>query len=597
MPKKGGISNYYTLKVLLTFLRPYSLLIVGLISFTFLVELINFFDNFFFKYLVDSGSSYLQGILTSDVFTQLILSILALYFGSKLIETVFWYYMHVYLMKMESRVLSDIEQKSFWHVINLSYNFHLGKKTGSLISQFTRGINRVESLLDVVTWHFFPVFFRIIFSLSVLSYFDLRTGLILGLTTMLFIAVSIYFTHKQRIPQDKANEAEDRLKQNLSDVYLNIEAVKYFGKEKFSFSYFRSLSQRLKDDRYRFWMYFSYQSIFQVLILGIGLSAILYFSFMRLRDGILTLGTITLIYATVWKLVPFLFTFIHGYRDFMRSIVDVHDLFAIFKEQPEIKDQKDAKSLTVRDGDILFENVSFSYPRSRKSDESVLKNFTLHVKKNTKVALVGLSGSGKTTVVKLLYRLFDVNSGRILIDQQNISSITQQSLKENMSIVPQEPLLFDNTLYYNIAYANPSASTKEVWQAIKFAQLHNFIHKLPQKEKTLVGERGIRLSGGEKQRVSIARAILANKKILILDEATSALDSQTEKEIQHALENLMKNRTTIIIAHRLSTIMKADLIVVLSEGKIVEIGTHSELKDKANGLYKHLWDLQQEEKW
>jgi len=214
-------------------------------------------------------------------------------------------------------------------------------------------------------------------------------------------------------------------------------------------------------------------------------------------------------------------------------------------------------------------------------------------KKDQKVALVGPSGGGKTTVIKLLYRLFDIDEGKIIIDDQDISLVTQKSLRQSLSVVTQEPLLFDNTLYFNIAYANPTATKKQVWKAIRFAQLDKFIARLPYKENTVVGERGVKLSGGEKQRVSIARALLANKKILVLDEATSALDSETEKDIQKALVKLMNNRTSIIIAHRLSTIMKADIIVVMDKGKIVEVGSHKELANKRGGLYKRLWDLQQ----
>jgi len=217
----------------------------------------------------------------------------------------------------------------------------------------------------------------------------------------------------------------------------------------------------------------------------------------------------------------------------------------------------------------------------------------LEIKKNTKVALVGPSGGGKSTVVRLLYRLFDLDSGYISIDGQDISAVTQKSLRSSMSVVPQEPILFDNSIYFNIAYANPQASKNEVWQAIRFAKLDKLINSLPKKEKTIVGERGVKLSGGEKQRVSIARAILANKKILVLDEATSALDSETEREIQGYLQKLMEGRTTIIIAHRLSTVMKADKIVVIDEGKIVEQGSHRELTRKRSGLYKKLWELQQ----
>ncbi len=309
--------------------------------------------------------------------------------------------------------------------------------------------------------------------------------------------------------------------------------------------------------------------------------------------GRLSIGSIILIYAAIWKLIPQLSTLIHGYRDFVKNNVDVAALFAYFKEKSEVINLPEAQKLIVKEGEIDFKKVYFSYTqKADKKERYALNNFNLKIEKNTKVALVGPSGGGKSTVIKLLYRLFDLDKGIITIDNQDISKVTQESLRGSLSIVPQEPILFDNTLWFNISYANPSASKEEIWKAIKFARLDKLIDRLPHKEKTIVGERGIKLSGGEKQRVSIARAILANKKILILDEATSALDSETEKEIQGYLEDLMKNRTTIVIAHRLSTIMKADIIVVIKEGKIIEIGNHQELTNKNGGLYKRLWELQ-----
>ena len=256
--------------------------------------------------------------------------------------------------------------------------------------------------------------------------------------------------------------------------------------------------------------------------------------------------------------------------------------------QNEIKDIENAKEAKIRNGEIVFEDIRFTYPKRKNG---AINGFSLKIKPNEKIALVGHSGCGKTTLIKLLYRLYDVDSGKILIDGKDIKSFKQQSLRAELSIVPQETILFDDTIYNNVAFSNPSASKSEVLKAMKFAQLDKLVSKLPLKEDTIVGERGVKLSGGEKQRVSIARAILANKKILVLDEATSSLDSQTEHEIQNDLENLMKDRTSIIIAHRLSTIMSADRIVVMEKGKIVQIGKHRELINK-RGVYSQLWKLQ-----
>jgi ABC-type multidrug transport system fused ATPase/permease subunit len=267
-------------------------------------------------------------------------------------------------------------------------------------------------------------------------------------------------------------------------------------------------------------------------------------------------------------------------------MADFEVLFFYAKLKNKIKDKKNAEELKIRDGEIVFNNISFNYGRRK-----IFHNFNLVIPKNKKVALVGHSGCGKTTLVKLLYRLYDVDSGAILIDGNNIKDFKQESLRSEMSIVPQECILFDDTVYNNVAFSKQGATKEEIMKAIRFAQLDKIIKNFPNKEKTIVGERGVRLSGGEKQRVSIARAILANKKVLVLDEATSSLDSQTEHDIQSDLEELMQGRTSIIIAHRLSTIMKADKIIVMKNGKIVQEGTHQQLIKK-EGEYRHLWGLQ-----
>jgi ATP-binding cassette subfamily B protein len=267
-------------------------------------------------------------------------------------------------------------------------------------------------------------------------------------------------------------------------------------------------------------------------------------------------------------------------------MADFESLFQYGKVDREVQDLPHSKKLKVRKGKIEFKNVTFKYHKRR-----IFRNFNLKIRKNTKIALVGHSGSGKSTLVKILYRLYNLERGQILIDDRDIKDYKQESLRSELSIVPQECVLFDDTIYNNIKFSKPTAKRKEVKKAIKFAQLDKIINTFPEKEKTIVGERGIKLSGGEKQRVSIARALLANKKILVLDEATSSLDSETEHEIQKDLEKLMRGRTSIIIAHRLSTIMNADKIIVLEKGKIVQEGKHNQLI-RRKGVYKKLWSLQ-----
>ena len=281
-----------------------------------------------------------------------------------------------------------------------------------------------------------------------------------------------------------------------------------------------------------------------------------------------------------------LFGFVYGLREYYRVMADFESLFQYYKIENDVKDKPNAKDLIIKKGIVEFKNISFSYHKRQ-----IFKNFNLRINNNEKAALVGHSGSGKSTLVKLLYRLYDVDNGEINVDHKNINEFKQESLRAELSIVPQECILFDDTIYNNIAFSNPKASRTDIIKAMKNAQLYNFVNSLPDKENTIVGERGVKLSGGEKQRVSIARAILADKRILVLDEATSSLDSKTEHEIQKALKILMKDRTTIIIAHRLSTILNSDRIIVMDNGKIVQIGGHKQLIKK-EGIYKGLWNLQ-----
>lgn len=324
----------------------------------------------------------------------------------------------------------------------------------------------------------------------------------------------------------------------------------------------------------------------QMFILAIGAFLLVYFPITSFLNKEITLGTLVFIYSLYGNIASPLFGFVGGMRNFYMAMADFQDLFEYGKIENDIKDKPGAKDLVIKRGEVELRNVDFNYGQRK-----IFSNLNLKIKPNEKIALVGHSGSGKTTLVKLINRFYDVDKGAILIDGEDIKNFKQESLRGETGIVPQECILFDDTLYNNVKFSKPEASRKEVMEAIKFAQLDKIIKNFTNKEETIVGERGVRLSGGEKQRVSIARAILANKKVLVLDEATSSLDSETEHEIQKDLQKLLQNRTSIIIAHRLSTIMTADRIIVFKEGKIIQQGKHSDLI-KQPGEYRKLWTLQ-----
>jgi len=401
-----------------------------------------------------------------------------------------------------------------------------------------------------------------------------------------FVVYSYYFLQKQRKANIDFNNAEDFEKANMGDIFTNIDSIKYFGKESMIKNKYKNLSLDTKKKMFNSWWYNEWLSSGHTLITGLGAFFLVFFPILRVLQGEISIGTLVFIYTAYGNIFGPLYGFVGGLRGFYRSMADFESLSQYSKVENDIKDKKNARNLEVKKGEIEFRDVEFNYGK-----RPLFGKFNLSIKKNEKVALVGHSGCGKTTLVKLLYRLFDVNSGKILIDGKDIRDFKQESLRGELSIVPQEAILFDDTIYNNIRFSNPKASRKDVLRAMKFAQLDRFVQNLPKKENTIVGERGVKLSGGERQRVSIARALLANKKILVLDEATSSLDSMTEHEIQKDLFRLMEGRTSIIIAHRLSTIMQTDKIIVMENGKIVQIGKHKNLIRK-RGPYRVLWELQ-----
>ncbi len=584
--KKEPINFADNLRTYLGFLMKYKGLFLFLLALIFIIDLSRVIDKFLFKVMIDQGTLFVAGSLSSPAFVKILLVILIVFAAFLLIKSL-GKWMHLALInRLETRMMADLKRKYFNHILHLSHSFHTTHKTGSLISRLGRGSGSIERMTDFIVFNIVPLVFQLVLVSASLLYFDWISSLVVVIMAIAFVSYSLFIQHLQKEANLEANKAEDTEKGNISDIFTNIDSIKYFGKEANFRKKYEKLSDETRRTTERHWNYSRWFDAGHSLIIGIGTILLLYFPLVKFLRGELSLGTLVFIYTIYGNILDPLFGFVHGVRGYYRSMADFHDLFQYGKIENEIKDKPNAELLRIKEGAVAFKKVSFSYHKRR-----LFENFNLEIPKHKKIALVGHSGSGKSTLVKLLYRFYDLERGEILIDGRNIKDFKQESLRSELSIVPQECVLFDDTIYSNILFSSPSASREEVFKAMKFAQLDKIIAAFPYKEKTIVGERGVKLSGGEKQRVSIARALLANKKILVLDEATSSLDSETEHEIQKDLEKLMEGRTTIIIAHRLSTIMKADLIVVLEHGKIVQMGKHAELIKQA-GQYRRLWNLQ-----
>jgi ATP-binding cassette, subfamily B, heavy metal transporter len=584
--KPDSIDFKYNLKVYFGLLKKYRMQFMLILLLVLLGEALLVTDRFLFKVIIDKGTEYVAGTLGKSILVNILFIIALVYISTTLIKIIVKWFKQSLTNKLETELIEDTKLKFFNHIIGLSHKFHTNNKTGSLISRLSRGGRAVERMTDILIFNVAPLVFQlIIVSISMMA-FDFTSGLIVFLTVIIFLIYSYIIQQVQKPSSMKANDIEDFEKGKLADTITNIDSIKYFGKEKYVKNKFKQFTGDTKFWMKKNWDYYRLLDGGQTLILSIGTFLLLYFPLVKFLNNELSLGTIVFIYTIYGTLLGPLFGFVGGMREYFRVMVDFQSLFEYNKIEQDIKDKPNAKPLIIRRGSIQFDNITFKYGQRK-----IFENFSLTIPRNNKIALVGHSGSGKSTLIKVLYRLYDVDSGAIYIDGVDIRNVIQESLRSEMSIVPQECVLFDDTIYNNIAFSRPEASRVEVLNAIKFAQLDKIIQEFPNKEETVVGERGIKLSGGEKQRVSIARAILANKRILVLDEATSSLDSQTEYDIQKALKKLMKGRTTIIIAHRLSTIMTADKIVVLHKGKIVQMGTHNELI-KVNGDYKRLWNLQ-----
>ena len=492
--------------------------------------------------------------------------------------------------KVAMNAVRRLAYRSFEHMHQLSLRFHLERKTGGLTRVLERGRNAIETIVRMVIMQLVPTIIELALVTGVLFYqFDWRYVAVILATVTCYIVFTYYATEWRIGIRRRMNDSDTDANVKAIDSLLNYETVKYFGaEEREARRYDRSMA-RYEDASVKAYVSLAVLNAGQATIFTLGLAAVMVMCAYGIQRGTNTIGDLVMVNTMMIQLYQPLNFMGMVYREIKQAVIDIEMMFDIIACEPEIKDRPGAKPLAVPRGAIRFENVSFAYERERQ----ILKGLTFEVPAGHTVAVVGPSGAGKSTISRLLFRFYEVTGGRISIDGQDIRNVTQKSLRAAIGMVPQDTVLFNDTIRYNIRYGRWDASNAEVEAAARLAQIDDFIRMSPKGYDTEVGERGLKLSGGEKQRVAIARTILKAPPVLLLDEATSALDSHTEKEIQDALDRVSRNRTTLVIAHRLSTIIGADEIIVLDQGTIVERGSHQTLLG-GNGLYASMWNRQRE---
>jgi len=480
----------------------------------------------------------------------------------------------------------------FRHLHNLSLRFHLERRTGGLSRAIERGVKAIETLLRFAVFSVLPTVFEIIVVLAILwNMLDWRFAAVTAATIVIYVTFTKYVTTWRLGIRRTMNEEDSRAHSKAVDSLLNFETVKYFNAEKHEAGRFDQALGAYEKAAVKSSLSLSALNVGQAAIISIGLVAVMMMAAVGIQKGTMTLGEFVMVNAYLIQLYQPLNMFGFVYREIMQALIDMEKMFGLLDVKPEVPDKPNAPQLTVAEGAIAFEDVHFAYDPRRP----ILQGVSFQVPAGKTVAVVGPSGAGKSTIGRLLYRFYDVQKGRITIDGQDLRDVDQTSVRAAIGTVPQDTVLFNDSILYNVLYGRQDASPEEAKEAARLARIADFVEGLPDGWDAEVGERGLKLSGGEKQRVAIARTILKNPPILILDEATSALDTATEREIQTNLEELAEGRTAIVIAHRLSTVVNADEILVFQGGKIVERGTHRVLM-AANGVYAEMWERQQEDR-
>jgi ATP-binding cassette subfamily B protein len=535
--------------------------------------------------------SIVDGLSGDKALLAVPISLLLAYAVLRLSSTLFNELRDIVFVKVAQRAMRRIALEVFHHLHALSLRFHLDRATGGLTRDIERGTRGISTLLSFMVFSVLPTLLEIALVTGFLIYkFDVWFGVITVGALILYVALTFTISEWRTTHRRQMNDMDSKANTKAIDSLLNYETVKYFGNEHYEAKRYDANLQSYERAVVKSETSLGFLNAVQAAVIALAVSLLMWRAADGIVSGKLTLGDLVMVNALLIQLyIPLNFLGVM-YREIKQAIVDMEKMFRLLGENREVEDKPGAPALAVAGGAIRFENVDFSYDGKRP----ILKGVSFEVPAGKKVAVVGSSGSGKSTLARLLFRFYDVNQGRITIDGQDLRDVTQSSVRSALGVVPQDTVLFNDTIYYNVAYGRPEATRGEIENAARVAHIAEFIARLPDKWETTVGERGLKLSGGEKQRVSIARTLLKDPPILVFDEATSALDSRTEKSIQAELAEISRDRTTLVIAHRLSTIVDADEILVLDHGEIVERGSFHKLL-AADGRFAEMWRLQQEE--
>ena len=550
-----------------------------------MAKIMNILVPLLYKHVVDSLT-----LPKETLALTLPLLLIAAYGGVRISSMLLAEFQQVVFNSVMYRVMRQVAVRMFRHMHNLSLRFHLEKRSGGLSRIIERGVSSILEALEMVTWVFAPASLELLLTLSIILWLfgPLMAGIIIS-TIAIYVVFTIKVSALRMDIRRQVNEQNTKANAQAIDSLLNYETVKYFGNEEREAQHYDEIQALYETASIKSRSSLAVLNIGQTVIISLGLIAVMTLAARDIANGQRSLGDFVMVVAYMMQLYMPLNFLGSAYRAFTQALIDMEKMFDLLAVHQEVADKPESTSLQPGPGLIEFNDVSFSYDARRP----ILQHVSFRAEPGQTVAVVGPSGAGKSTLSRLLFRFYDIGSGAIQIDGQDIRDITQHSLRAAIGIVPQDTVLFNNTIGYNIAYGRPDATPEEIREAARMAQIDDFCRSLPDGYDTMVGERGLKLSGGEKQRVAIARTILKNPRLLIFDEATSALDTHTEKEIQASLRSVSQGRTTLTIAHRLSTIADADLILVLENGQIVERGRHSELVQQ-NGLYAALWRRQQE---